>query len=143
MKDRARASGGQGARRQQLCPPLGVLHCLELIEIMVHRENICEGMTSVKCSSGQSLSCVRLFVTPWTAAHQASLSITKSQSLLKLMSIESVMPSKHLILCHQLLLLLLSFPASRSFQMSWFFTLGGQSIAISASASVLPMNIQD
>ena len=67
---------------------------------MVHRENICEGMTSVKCSSGQSLSCVRLFVTPWTAAHQASLSITKSQSLLKLMSIPSVMSSNHLILYH-------------------------------------------
>ena len=52
----------------------------------------------------QSLSHVQLFVTPWTAAHQASLSITNSQSLLKLMSIESVMPSKHLILCHPFLL---------------------------------------
>ncbi|XDA81883.1 hypothetical protein R6Z07F_011814 [Ovis aries] len=56
-------------------------------------------------SSVQSLSCVRLFAAPWTAAHQASLSITNSQSLLKLMSIESVMPSNHLILCHPLLLL--------------------------------------
>ena len=55
-------------------------------------------------SSIQSLSCFRLFVTPWTAVHQASLSITKSQSLLKLMSIESVMPSNHLILWHPLLL---------------------------------------
>ena len=54
-----------------------------------------------------ALSRVRLFVTPWTAARQASLSITNSQSLLKLMSIESVMPSYHLILCHLLLLLLL------------------------------------
>ena len=53
----------------------------------------------------QSLSHVWLFVTPWTAAHQASLSITNSHSLLKLMSIESVMPSNHLILCHPLLLL--------------------------------------
>ena len=52
----------------------------------------------------QSLSHVRLFVTPWTAAHQASLSITNSQSLLKLMSIESVMPFNHLIFCHPLLL---------------------------------------
>ena len=52
----------------------------------------------------QSLICVRLFVTLWTAAHQASLSITNSQSLLKLMSIESVMPSSHLILCRPLLL---------------------------------------
>ena len=57
-----------------------------------------------QCSSVQSLSHVRLFVTPWTAARQASLSITNSQSLLKLMSIESVMPSSHLILCRPLLL---------------------------------------
>ena len=56
-------------------------------------------------SSVQSLNCVQLFVTPWTAAHQASLYITNSQSLLKLMSIELVMPSNHLILCHPLLLL--------------------------------------
>ena len=56
-------------------------------------------------SSVQSLGCVRLFATPWTAAFQASLSITNSQSLTKLMSIESVMPSNHLILCHPLLLL--------------------------------------
>ena len=55
-------------------------------------------------SSVQSLSRVQLFVTPWTAAHQASLSITNSQSLLRLMSIESVMPSNHLILCHPCLL---------------------------------------
>ena len=56
-------------------------------------------------SSVQSLSCVRLFETPWIAARQASLSITSSRSLLKLMSIELVMPSSHLILCHPLLLL--------------------------------------
>ena len=55
--------------------------------------------------SVQSLSRVQLFATPWTVARQASLSITNSQSLLKLMSIESVMPSNHLILCHLLLLL--------------------------------------
>ena len=59
--------------------------------------------------------CVRLFVTPWTAAHQACLSITSSQSLLKLMSIESVMPSNHLILCHPLLLLPSIFPSIRVF----------------------------
>ena len=57
-----------------------------------------------RVSSVQSLSRVRLFVTPWTTAHQASLSITNSWSLLKLMSIESVMPSNHLILCRPLLL---------------------------------------
>ena len=64
-------------------------------------------------SSVQLLNCVRLIVTPWTAAHKASLSITNSQSLLKLMSIESVMPSNHLILCHPLLLLPSVFPSIR------------------------------
>ena len=66
-------------------------------------------------SSGQSLSHVWLFVTPWTAAHQASLSITNSRSLLKLMSIESVMPSNRLILCLPLLLLPSIFPSIRVF----------------------------
>ena len=65
-------------------------------------------------SSVQSLSHVSLFATPWDAAHQASLSITTSQSLLKLMSIESVMPSNHLILCHPFLLLSI-FPSIRVF----------------------------
>src|SRR5574340_1500836 len=66
-------------------------------------------------SSVQSLSCVRLFVTLWTEAHQASLSITNSWSLLKFMSIELVMPSKHLILCHPLLLPPSIFPSIRVF----------------------------
>ena len=65
--------------------------------------------------SAQLLSCVRLFVIPWTAAHQASLSITNSRGLPKLMSIELVMPSKHLILCHPLLLLPSIFPSIRVF----------------------------
>ena len=143
----------------------------------------------------QSLSHVQLFATPWTAAGQAPLSFPISQSLLKLMSTESEMPSNHLVLCHHLLLLpsiflssvqfsssvmsdslpphglqhtrpsqlleftqthvhptisssvvpfsshLQSFPASGSFQMSQLFTSGGQSIGVSASASVFPMNI--
>ena len=66
-------------------------------------------------SSVQSLSRVRLFVTPWTAAHQGSLSITNSWSLLKLLSIESVVPSNHHILCHPLLLLPSIFPSIRVF----------------------------
>ena len=74
--------------------------------------------------------------TPWTEACQASLSITSSWSLLKLMSIKSVMPSNHLILCLPLFLLPLIFPSIR------VFTSGGQSIGVSASALVLPMNIQ-
>ena len=82
-------------------------------------------------------------VTPWTAARQASLSFTISQSLLKLLSIASVMPSNHLILCHLLLLLPSVFLSIRVFPMSQFFASGGQSIGASASTSVLPMNIQD
>ena len=66
-------------------------------------------------SSVQSLSCVWLFVIPWTAACQASLSISKSRNLLKLMSVESVMPSNHLIFCHPLLLLPSIFPSIRVF----------------------------
>ena len=91
--------------------------------------------------SVQLLSCVRLFVTPWTAACQASLSITNSRRLLKLMSIESVMTSNYLILCHPLLLLPLVFPSIRVFSKESVFTSGGQSIGV--SASVLPVNIQD
>ena len=94
-------------------------------------------------SSVQSLSLVRLFATPWTAACQASLSITNFWSLLKLMSIESVMPSNHLILCRPLSSCLQCFPASGFFPVIQFFASGGQSIGVSASASVLPMNIQD
>ena len=70
---------------------------------------------SVQFSSVQSLSRVQLFVIPWTAACQAFLSITNSQSLLKLMSIESVMPSNHLILCHPFILLPSIFPSIRVF----------------------------
>ena len=96
-----------------------------------------------KFSSAQSLSCVRLFATPWIAACQASLSITNSQSLLKLMSVESVTPSSPLMLRQPLLLQPSIFPSVRSFQISQFFASGGQSIGVSASASVFPMNIQD
>ena len=78
---------------------------------------------SVQFCSVQFLGCVRLFMTPWTAACQALLSITNSQSLLKLISIESVMPSNHLILCHPLLLLPSIFP----------------SIRVSSKESVLPI----
>ena len=90
----------------------------------------------------QLLSSFRLFGTPWTAAHQSSLSFTISQSLLKLMSFVSVMPSNHLILCRPLLLPSI-FPASGSFPVNQFFASDGQSTGASASASVLPMNIQD
>ena len=81
--------------------------------------------------------------TPWTAACQASLSITTPWRLLKLMSIELVMLSNHSYSVVPFSSHLQSCPASGSFQMSQFFTSGGQSIEVSASASVLPMNIQD
>ena len=81
--------------------------------------------------------------TPWTAAHQASQSITNSQSLLKLMSIESVIPSNHLILCHPLLLLPSTFPSIRIFSNESVLHIMWPSTGVSASASVLPMNIQD
>ena len=101
-----------------------------------------DNLFKVQFSSAQLFSCVWLFVTPWTTARQASLSITNFWSPPKPMSIESVIPSNHLILCCPLLLLP-SKPASGSFQMSQLFASGGQSTGVSASASVLPMNTQD
>ena len=91
----------------------------------------------------QSLSHVWLFATPWTAAFQTSLSFTISQSLIKLMSIESVMLSNHLILCFLFLLLSSVFPSIRVFSNESSLHISGQSIGASGSASVLPMNIQD
>jgi len=102
-----------------------------------------DGTQVILLSSVQSLSPVWLFVSSCIAACQASLSITNSQSLTKFMSIESVMPSNHLILCYLLLIPLQSFPASGSLPMSQLFASGGQSIGTSASVSVLPMTIQD
>ena len=80
---------------------------------------------------------------PWTAALQAPLSIINSRRLLKHMSIESVMPSNHLSLCHPLSSCFQYFPTSGSFLRSQFFPSGGQIIGVSASTLVLPMNIQD
>ena len=97
----------------------------------------------IQFSSVQLLSCVQLFATPWTAARQASLTITNSQSLLKLMSIELVMPSTISSSVVPYSSCLQSFPASGSFPMSQLFASGGQSTGVSASASVPPMNIQD
>ena len=108
------------------------------------RENVLfPQQLQVQFSSGQLLSSVWLFATPWTAACQAFQSFTISWSLLKLMSIESVMPSTHLVLCYPFLLLPSVFLPSGSFLMSQVFASGGQNIGASASASVLPMNIQD
>ena len=90
----------------------------------------------------QSLSHVWLTATPWTAPHQAAQFFIISRSLLKLTSIESVMPSNHLILCHPLFLLPSIFPSIRVFSNESVLPPSGQSIGASASASVPPMNIQ-
>ena len=113
-------------------------------QLLSHRS--CITLKFSGSGSVQSLSCVRLFTTPWTTARQVSLSITNSRSSLKLISIESAMPSNYLILRHPLFLLPSIFPsirASGSFQMSQLFASGGQRIGASASISVLPMNTQD
>ena len=91
----------------------------------------------------QWLSYVQLFATPWTAACQASLSFTISQSLLKLKSIELMMTFNHLILCCPFLFLPSNFWASGSFPMNWVFPTSGQITGASILASVLTMNIQD
>ena len=93
-----------------------------------------KSLLSLWISSVQSLSCVRPFATPWITACQASLCITDSQSSLRFTSIESVMPSSHLILDRPLLLLPPIPPSIRVFPVS---------VGVSASASVLPLNIQD
>ena len=90
---------------------------------------------TTKFSSVQLIRRVQLFATPWIAAHQAFLSISNPQSLLKLMSIELVMPSNHLILCIPFSSCLKSFPASGSFQVSQFFASGGQSISFNFKIS--------
>ena len=93
-------------------------------------------------SSVQSLSRVQLFAIPWITTHQASLSIKNSWSSLRLTSIESVMPSSHLILCRPFSSCPQSLPASESFPMSQLFTWGGQSTGVSALASFLPKKSQ-
>ena len=98
--------------------------------------------TNFQFSSVQSLSSVWLFATPWIAAHQASLSITNSWSSPKLVCIESVVPSSHLILCRPLLLLPPIPPCIRVFSMIQLFAWGGQSTGVSALASFLPKNTQ-
>ena len=94
-------------------------------------------------SSVQLFGHVQLFATPWIAAHQASLCITKSWSLFKLMSIESVMPSNHLILCCPLLLPPSILPSIRVFSNESTLHIRWPNVEVSASASVLPMPIHN
>ena len=97
----------------------------------------------LKVTSVQLLGHIQLFATPWTAACQTSLSITNSKSLLKLLFIELVMPSNHLILCCPLLLLPSIFPSIRVFSNESVLHIRWPNIGDSASTSILPMNIQD
>ena len=110
-------------------PPTPGMHALSFQEYCELSKDCC--LSDAKCSL--------MLSTPWTAVHQAAQSITISLSLFKLMSIESVMPSNHLILCHPLLLCPQSSPF---FPMNHLFPSGDQSVGASASASVLPVNIQ-
>ena len=134
---------GRGGRADS-CPPVGWGICNTKL---CYRCTDRSAGQNLACNSSaiiivQSLSCVQLFATPWTAACQASLSSTIAQSLLRFMSVELVILSDHLILCQPLLLLPQSFPVSGSFSVSRLFLSSGPSIGASASASVLPMNIQ-
>ena len=121
-----------------LFPFFFTISAWKIIEEPEKRSLFCHKKYSV-----QLFSRVRLFATPWIAARQASLSITTSRSSLKLMSIESVMPSSHLILCRPFSSCPQYLPAWGSFPVSQLFARGGQSIGASASTSVLPMNIQN
>ena len=120
-----------------------VIHIIEILPLFKAAawNQTCNSL-KYQFSSVQSLSRVRLFATPWTAACQASLSITISRISLKLTSTKSVMPSSHLILCRPLLLLPQPLPASESFPMSQLFAWGGQSTGVSALASFLEKNTQ-
>ena len=116
---------------------------LFLVAIPMNAFIICFLVVNLYCACMLSrFSRVRFFAIPRTAARQASMSFPISWSLLKLMSIESVIPSNHLILSCPYSSCLPSFPASGSFSTSWLFTPGGQSTGTSVSAPVFPMNIQ-
>ena len=120
--------GGLGESLRGRNPPY-------LLPLMVNEE--------LRIAAVQWQSCVWLFGTPWTAPHQASLSFTISWWLLKFMSSELMMPSNQLILCHPLLLLSSIFPSIRVFSNKSVLPSGGQSIGVSVSTSVLPMNTED
>ena len=114
-----------------------------LTKVNIHDKNSHESGHRQVIVIVQSPSRVWLSVTPWTAAQQVSLSFTISLSLLKLMSIELVMLFNQIILCQPFSFCLQPFPASRYFLRNQLITSDGQNIGVSASASVLPMNIQD
>ena len=123
------------------------MKCVLMCLLILSKKGICLTVhqPAHHFSSVQSLSHVWLFATPWTAACQDSLSITNCRSLLKLMSIESVMSSNHLILCHPLLLPSSVFHSIRVFSNQSILPIRWPkywSIEVSASVSVLPVSIQ-
>ena len=124
------------------CTWLSIIKCLWQVENILKYLTLFKVILICVMTNNQFSSVTQswLFVTPWTVACQTSLSITNSWNLLKLMSIESVMPSNHLT---TLLLLPSVLPASGSFPVSNFFASGGWSTGASVSASVIPVNIQD
>ena len=127
-----------------LSQEITVSYIIEILHFLCLSVAVVVIIIQFSSSSVQSLSHVRLFETPWAAACQASLSITTSRSLFRLMSIKLVMPSNHLIFCCLLFSSCFqSFPASGSFQMTRFFASVGPGIGVSAVASVLSVNIQD
>ena len=124
-----------------------LLFASRLVYVQKLSQLIYKGSYLLQQHSVQSLSRVWLFVTPWTAAHQASLSITNSQSMLKLMSIELVMPSSRLMLCHPLLLLPSIFPSITVFS-KWVSSLHqvARSISISPSSEysgLIPLGLTE
>ena len=134
----SKAPSISGAGRKLLTQSFSALALLIFGATSVH----CKFLRSILESESQSLSVMSNSATPWTTAHQASLSITNSQSLLKLMSIESVMPSAISSSVVAFSSCPHSLPASESFPMSQLFTWGAQSTAVSALASFLPKKSQ-
>ena len=121
-----------------LCPAAGMGFTLQVMD--GQPEEV--GVKVNKFNSVQSLSCVQLYVTPWMAARQASLSITNSRSLLKLMTIESVMPYNYIILCRPLLLPPSIFPSMRVFSNEAVLHIKWPKYQ-SFSFSISPSNTQD
>ena len=113
--------------------------CFLRPEFLQYLQAFWDKLAEVFCSVSKSCPTLCSPMNPWTAAHQASLSFTISQSLLKFMSIESVVLSNHLLLCRPVPSYLQSFPASGSFPMSWLFTSGGQIVG-SFSFRISPSN---
>ena len=134
---------GKGVCQAVYCHPAYLTYMQSTSwETLGWRKHKLESSCPIQFSSVQSLSHVQVFVTPWIAAHQASLSITNSWSSLRLMSIESVIPSSHVILCHPLFLLPPIPPSIRVFSNESTLHMRWQSTGVSALASFLPKNTQ-